>query len=147
MGAMSLADGFETMGITEKFGKSGTLSITGLITDTIKNLPGVKIGGYSGLMLPPLEDSGLAKNMKSFDVHKLLMMSSVCAIGIDTVPISLDTPIEKLKGLYADVAILSYRLNDKPLSIRLLPVEGKAGDEVKFPDNPHLADGNIMEIP
>jgi len=144
--ATSLIDGFESMGITEKFGTSGTLSLTGLVTDTIKNLPGIKIGGYSGLMLPPLEDTGLAKRMKDYDVHKLLMMSSVCAIGIDTVPIPLDTPIGKLNGIYADVAMLSYRINNKPLSVRFLPVEGKAGDEIKFEDNPHLTDGIIMGI-
>ena len=45
--------------------------------------------GYSGLMLPVMEDSLLAErcSQRTFSIGDCLMYSSVCGVGIDTVPV------------------------------------------------------------
>ena len=55
----SLADAYEALGLG-RFGGSGTLAISALITGVLKALP-VLLTGYCGLMLPVCEDSGLAE--------------------------------------------------------------------------------------
>ena len=55
----SIGEAIETL-TKEPFGNSSTLSACALITDVIKNLD-VKSCGYSGLMLPVIEDKVLAK--------------------------------------------------------------------------------------
>ncbi len=55
----SIAYAFERLGLG-RFGESGTLSVAKLITDVLRDI-GVKGCGYSGLMLPVLEDYGLAE--------------------------------------------------------------------------------------
>lgn len=49
----------------------------------------MQICGYSGLMLPPLEDSRLVKEVQAghLSVRALLDLSAVCGIGLDTVPV------------------------------------------------------------
>ena len=55
--APPLTDSFESLGFG-KFGQSGTLAVSALVTGALKAIQGVKLCGYTGLMLPPLEDAG-----------------------------------------------------------------------------------------
>lgn len=55
----SLADAYEALGLG-RFGGSGTLAVSAMITGVLKALP-LRLTGYSGLMLPVCEDSGLAE--------------------------------------------------------------------------------------
>jgi len=129
------------------FGNPSTLMACAAITDVLKNL-NIKRCGYSGLMLPVLEDPVLATRAaeKRFTVRELLLYSTVCGTGLDVVPLPGDSSAESLAALITDVAALSTKLNRKPLSARLFPIPGKkAGDIAKFV-NPSLTDSIVMGI-
>jgi len=128
------------------FGSQGTLSACSAITSSLDSVK-VKRCGYSGLMLPVLEDVGLAEGAEigSFDVQKLLLYSSVCGTGLDAVPIPGDTPVSKISATIRDVAYLSRKLK-KPLSARLLPIpEKNAGDRTEL-GSPFLVDCSILSL-
>ncbi len=126
------------------FGSSSTLGACASITDALRSLD-VQTCGYSGLMLPVLEDKILAKRAveRRYRISDLLLFSSVCGTGLDVIPLPGDTSAESLASIIGDVAALSHKYQ-KPLSARLLPVPGKSvGDEVSF-DNPFLTDSVVM---
>lgn len=128
----SIAFAFEKMGLG-RFGESGTLFLAKLVTEVLRSLD-VKKCGYSGLMLPILEDYGLAERNKQgfLDLNKLLSFSAVCGTGLDTIPLAGDVSEEKIYALLLDVAALSDKL-DKPLSARLMPIPGKnIGDTTEY---------------
>lgn len=127
------------------FGSPSTLAACALLTDVLRGLA-VRTCGYSGLMLPVLEDPVLARRAGEgrYGVAELLLYSSVCGTGLDVVPLPGDTPVETIASLVRDVAALAAKY-EKPLSARLLPIPGKgAGEVVRF-DNPHLTDAVVME--
>jgi len=65
-------------------------------------------------------------------VADLLLYSTVCGAGLDTVPLPGDTDSGALAAILLDVAALALRVN-KPLTARLMPLPGKQpGDEVNF---------------
>jgi len=141
----SVAFAFEKLGLG-KFGQSGTLTIAEMVTRTLKALP-IETCGYSGLMLPVCEDLGLCEgtDFGRYNIQNLLVYSTVCGCGLDTVPIPGDVTVERLKGLLMDLAALAIRLN-KPLSARLLPVQGReAGDITSF-NSQYLAECRIFDI-
>jgi uncharacterized protein len=128
----------------QPFGASGTMTAVGTITSALKEI-GARRVGYSGLMLPVLEDPTLAErwNAGLFSVDALMSYSAVCGTGLDTVPLAGDTSVDTLARMIGDVATLSVKWN-KPLSARLLPVAGKhAGDRTEFTD-PRLINGIIQ---
>src|SRR6266852_6547949 len=128
------------------FGSASTLAACAAITDVLKNL-NIKTCGYSGLMLPVLEDPVLAKRAAEgrYSVRELLLYSSVCGTGLDVVPLAGDTPATELAALIRDVAALSTKLH-KPLSARLFLIPGKkAGEHAEF-DNPFLTSSVIMKL-
>jgi uncharacterized protein (UPF0210 family) len=130
----------------QPFGASGTLTAVGTITSALKEI-GARRVGYSGLMLPVLEDPTLAErwNAGLFSVDALMSYSAVCGTGLDTVPLAGDTSVDTLARMIGDVATLSVKWN-KPLSARLLPVAGKrAGDRTEFSD-PRLLNGVIQPL-
>lgn len=128
------------------FGSPSTLAACAAITDVLKSL-NIKSCGYSGLMLPILEDTTLSLRARegSYSVSDLLLFSSVCGTGLDVVPLPGDIAVNQLAALVSDVAALSKKYS-KPLSARLFPVPGKkVGDIVKF-DNPYLTDSVVMKV-
>ena len=74
---------------TLPIGSSGTLTAAATITSAIKEIQ-VKQTGYSGLMLPILEDSRLAQRWSEgrISIDALLSYSAVCGTGLDTVPLA-----------------------------------------------------------
>lgn len=127
------------------FGDPPTLSACAAITGALKSLS-VKTCGYSGLMLPVLEDPVLARRAveKRYTVSKLLLYSSVCGTGLDVVPLPGDVDYDTLAALIGDMASLAVKYR-KPLSARLFPVPGKSvGEAVTF-DNPYLTDCVVMD--
>jgi uncharacterized protein len=128
------------------FGSAGTLEACASITAALKT---VSVGtcGYSGLMLPVLEDPLLAQRAGEgrYSVRDLLLYSSVCGTGLDVVPIPGDTPVHSIAAILRDVAAMSSRLR-KPLSARLFLVPGKkAGDMARFTDQ-YLTDAMVMKL-
>lgn len=115
------------------FGAPGTETASGIITRAVQAVP-VKRTGYSGLMIPVLEDSVLTRRWTegTYNLDSILAYSAVCAGGVDTVPLAGDTGVETIARIIGDVATLAYKWN-KPLAVRLLPAPGKhTGDLTEF---------------
>lgn len=128
------------------FGSAGTLEACAAITAALKSVS-VTTCGYSGLMLPVLEDPVLAQRAGEgrFSVRDLLLYSSVCGTGLDVTPLPGDTPTETIAALLRDVAAMSARLR-KPLSVRLLLVPGKkVGEMARFTEE-WLTDSMVMKL-
>jgi uncharacterized protein len=131
----------------QPLGSSGTMTAVGVITSALKEI-GARRTGYSGVMLPVLEDPTLAErwNQGRLSLDQLLSYSAVCATGLDTIPLPGDTTVQDLARIIGDVATLSVKWN-KPLSARLLPVKDKhAGEMTEFTD-PFLINGLIRPLP
>ncbi|MDQ3809576.1 MAG: DUF711 family protein, partial [Chloroflexota bacterium] len=131
--AHSIGGAIEAAGV-DHFGAPGTLYISALITRAIGRTR-LQRSGFSGLMLPVLEDSVLARRAaeRPNSLHELLLYSAVCGTGLDTLPLPGDISTGELAGAYLDVAALSIALGNKPLTARLLPVPGaQAGDMTTF---------------
>ena len=144
-GEESIAEAIEALGIGA-FGEPGTLTVTAAITGALKKTQ-LKTCGYNGIFMPVLEDAGIVRRLRSstISVPALLLYSSVCGAGLDTIPIPGDTPIERIAATLLDVATLSVRQN-KPLSARLMPIIGKhAGDMTAF-DSPWLVNSPVLTI-
>jgi uncharacterized protein (UPF0210 family) len=76
----------------------------------------------------------------------LLLMSAVCGLGLDTIPLAGDISLKQLERVILDMAALAVKL-DKPLTARLLPVPGKkAGETAEWPDFPYFAKGRVMRV-
>jgi uncharacterized protein len=130
-----------------KFGSSGTMTAAAVITAALRAIP-VKHAGYSGLMLPILEDSILAERWteRTFTIDQVLAYSAVCGTGLDVIPLPGDISVEQLERMIGDMATLAVKLH-KPLSARLLPVAGKkAGEHTEFQD-PFLANAVLQPLP
>jgi uncharacterized protein len=130
-----------------KFGSSGTMTAASIITRTVAALP-VKHVGYSGLMLPVMEDKLLAERWSegTYSVDSLLAYSAVCGTGLDTIPLPGDVSEDQLERIIGDVASLAFKWH-KPLTARLQPVKGgKAGEQTGF-DDPFLVNTLIRPLP
>ncbi|MDQ6672162.1 MAG: DUF711 family protein [Chloroflexota bacterium] len=130
---VSIGGAVECAGV-DRFGAPGTLYVAAMITRAIRRTR-VRKCGFSGLMLPVLEDSVLARRAAEHppSLHELLLYSAVCGTGLDTIPLPEDVSEAELAGTYLDVAGLSVALNQKPLTARLLPVPGAtAGDMTAY---------------
>jgi uncharacterized protein (UPF0210 family) len=146
LGDVSIAGAIEAF-TGARFGSSGTLTAARIIT-TAEKAVAVRQVGYSGLMLPVLEDKLLAQRWaeSTYDVDSLLAYSSVCATGLDTVPLPGDISVEQIERIFSDIASLAFKWN-KPLAGRILPVKGKkAGDKTDFQD-PYLFNTVLRPLP
>lgn len=129
---VSIGAAFETL-LQGPMGSPGTLSVAYTITSSLRRIPVVQTG-YSGLMLPVLEDSVLARRWEAGRIGRdsLLSYSAVCSAGLDAIPLPGDVSGEELESIIADMASLAYKWH-KPLSARLLPAPGKkVGDMTDF---------------
>ncbi len=127
-------------------GEPGTLAAVEAITSALRKVK-VKSCGFNGLMLPVLEDSVIAKRVQEgrLDLQDLLLYSTVCGTGLDTIPLPGRTSAAALARIMTDVCSLAVRLN-KPLTARLMPVPGKkAGDMTAF-DFPYFVNTKVMSI-
>jgi uncharacterized protein (UPF0210 family) len=132
LGDVSIGAAMETYS-GGKFGSSGTLTAALVITTAVKAVP-VKQVGYSGLMVPVMEDQVLAQRWAegTYNTDDLLAYSSVCGTGLDTVPLPGDISVEQMTRIFGDVASLAWKWH-KPLSARLQPVAGaKPGEQTQF---------------
>ena len=130
--ARSLGEALERL-TGARFGEHGTLFAASFVTDCLRqaNYPRA---GFGGLMIPVMEDWTLAtrslENLYTLD--SLLLYSTVCGTGLDTVPLAGDTSEEAISALLLDLAALAVKL-DKPLTARLIPVPGvQVGEATRF---------------
>lgn len=145
MGTESIASAIETR-LTGKFGESGTLTVTKQITKILDSLDLPRCG-YSGLMLPLLEDEVLGRRSCEgyFTLDSLLLYSAVCGTGLDTIPIPGDTAVSEIYAILTDVASLSIRWG-KPLSARLFPVPSLGAGELTHFDSPYLTNTAVLKL-
>lgn len=143
----SMTEVYEQMGV-EYFGAAGTVEASALLTRVFKSIQGTELVGFSGLMLALTEDKGLAEGtiQGNFDIRSLLTYSAVCGIGLDTVPIPGDVPVDKIAALMRDTGTMAFRLN-KPLTVRVFPVPGlQAGDMTAF-ESDDLCNCAVLAVP
>jgi hypothetical protein len=135
----------ESMGV-EATGRPGTVVGAALLTSALQQAD-FERAGFNGLFLPVLEDATLAARASSGDLRleDLLLASTVCGTGLDTVPLPGDVEAEELLPHLLDLATLALRL-DKALTARLMPMPGlAAGDGLDF-DFPFFAPGRVMDL-
>jgi uncharacterized protein (UPF0210 family) len=143
--AQSLGTAFEKLGVP-RIGLHGSLLAAAILTEAIDRA-GFLHTGFSGLMLPILEDATLAKRAAegSLTLKDVLLYSAVCGTGLDTIPLPGDTTVEQIIPLLLDLCALALRL-DKPLTARLMPIPNKkAGDETNF-DFAFFAPSRVMAL-
>jgi len=144
-GNVSIGEAIENL-TREPVGMSGTLTAAATITGAIRDVK-VKQTGYSGLMLPILEDTRLAQRWSEghISLDALLSYSAVCGTGLDTVPLPGDISAEQLSLIIGDMASLAYKWH-KPLSARLLPVAGKGWGEMTEFNDPFLVNAKVQPL-
>jgi len=144
-GDVSIGAAIENL-TTQPVGMSGTLTAAATITGAIKDVK-VKQTGYTGLMLPILEDTRLAQRWSEghISIDALLSYSAVCGTGLDTVPLPGDVTAEQLSLIIGDMASLAFKWH-KPLSARLLPVLGKGWGEMTEFNDPFLVNAKLQSL-
>ena len=144
-GDVSIGAAIENL-TTQPVGMSGTLTAAATITSAIKDVK-VKQTGYTGLMLPILEDTRLAQRWSEghISIDALLSYSGVCGTGLDTVPLPGDVSAEQLSLIIGDMASLAVKWH-KPLSARLLPVLGKGWGEMTEFNDPFLVNAKLQSL-
>jgi uncharacterized protein (UPF0210 family) len=135
--ARSIVFALERLGIA--FGGAGSLAAVAFLADSLRRVDLPRCG-FSGVMLPVLEDNLLAARNEAgrVSIDSLLLASTVCGTGLDTVPLPGDVDESALAGILVDMATLAAIL-DKPLTARLMPVPGLAGSVRTRFDFPYFA--------
>eukprot|EP00210_Caulerpa_lentillifera_P004350 g4148.t1 len=108
------------------FGQSGTLALCSAITKALKSID-VQLGGFSGLMLPVCEDAGLvdAANQGLISVSDLLHYSTVCACGLDCVPVAGYSG-DSVKDQYIETRIAAHLMDLHSISTNKLGIRIKS---------------------
>jgi uncharacterized protein len=143
--AQSLGTAFEKMGV-KAVGLHGSLAAAAILTECIDRAHFPRTG-FSGLMMPVLEDATLANRAAegTLSVKDVLLYSAVCGTGLDTIPLPGNTSAAQIAPLLLDLCALALRL-DKPLTARLMPIPGKkAGDPTGF-DFAFFANSRVMPL-
>lgn len=147
LGDRSIAGAIESF-TGAPFGANGTLTAARIITRAVQSTT-VKRIGYSGLMIPILEDNLMARRWAegTFNLDSMLAYSAVCAAGLDTVPLPGDVSEEQIARILGDLASLAYKW-DKPLAARLLPAPGKKpGERTEFTESAFLKNTLVQPLP
>jgi uncharacterized protein (UPF0210 family) len=142
----SLGTAMQGLGVPN-LGHAGSVAAAAFFASSLDRAQ-FKRAGFCGLFLPVLEDAVLAERAAdgSLTIKDLLLYSTLCGTGLDTVPLPGDTSMEAITALLLDLGALGLR-HSKPLTARLMPIPGKrAGDEVHF-DFPYFADSKVMALP
>ncbi|MEM6793432.1 MAG: DUF711 family protein [Acidobacteriota bacterium] len=148
-------DGVSVAGLIERMigapvGSHGSLFATSLLTDALRTAlkaSGARAVGFNGVMFSLLEDPLLAaaNNRRLLTLDGLLALSTVCACGVDMVPLPGVSFPEEISALVLDVAGLSTAL-DKPLGVRLLPIPKARVNEFTQLNLDFLCDSRVVGL-
>jgi uncharacterized protein (UPF0210 family) len=141
----SIGTALESLGLPA-IGLPGSAAAIAYLADCLDRAEFTRTG-FCGLMLPVLEDSTLASRAAAgqLTVTDLLLFSTLCGTGLDTVPLPGDVSTEAMTAVLLDLGAIALRHN-KPLTARLMPIPGKAaGDDVHF-EFPYFADSRVVAI-
>ncbi|MGB4594924.1 MAG: DUF711 family protein [Anaerolineaceae bacterium] len=143
--ANSIGKALENLGLPA-FGQAGSLFASAFLTDTLDQAHYQRVG-FNGLMLPVLEDSGLAQRTTEghLSLQNLLLNSAVCGTGLDVIPLPGDTTEAELYPVLLDLTALALRLN-KPLTARLMPIPGKKVGETTLFGFEYFANSSILPV-
>ncbi|MEW5980759.1 MAG: DUF711 family protein [Acidobacteriota bacterium] len=126
-------------------GDAGTVAAAAWLASTLDRARFSR-AGFSGLFFPVFEDAVLAgrADQDLLTVQDLLLYSTVCGTGLDTVPLPGRIDEGAIAAILMDMAALALRL-DKPLTARLMPIPGaREGDPVRF-DFPFFAPSRVID--
>ncbi len=142
---ISLGTAFERLGVPA-IGMHGSLAAAAILTESIERASFARTG-FSGLMMPVLEDSTLAKRAAEevLTVKDVLLYSAVCGTGLDCIPLPGTTTSEQIVPLLLDLCALALRL-DKPLTARLMPIPGASVGEPTTFDFGYFANSRVMPL-
>jgi uncharacterized protein (UPF0210 family) len=139
----SIGAALEKLGVPA-LGQAGSAAAAAVLMSAMQAVKYPRTG-FNGLMLPVLEDSRLAQQAArgTLGVQDLLLYSTLCGTGLDTIPLPGDVSEDQLTAILLDVAAISLRLN-KALTARLMPIPGKlVGDRTDF-DFAFFANSRVM---
>ena len=142
----SIGTAIEALGAAS-VGLAGSAAAVAFLVDSLARA-NFKRAGFCGLFLPVLEDSILAARAAdgNLQLSDLLLYSTLCGTGLDTIPLPGLTSVDALTALLVDLGAIGLR-HHKALTARLMPIPGKqAGDPVHF-DFPYFADSSVMSLP
>lgn len=103
--------------------------------------------GLCGLMLPCLEDAGLAEEYElgNFSIERNLWLSMHCGLGIDTYPIGRDERPERVLQILQLLRALALK-HEKPLACRFVADRTAGiGDQTDF-QSPYLTDVTVRPL-
>ncbi|MFA9492304.1 MAG: DUF711 family protein, partial [Anaerolineales bacterium] len=102
----SIGTAIEAMG-PPKMGQPGSLSAIAFLADCLDEALFMRTG-FCGLFLPVLEDTILAKRAAEghLSVYDLLLYSTVCGTGLDTIPLAGDVTPGTIATLLIDLGAL-----------------------------------------
>lgn len=131
-------------------GSHASVFATAFLTDAVRcavRESGALAVGFNGVMYSLLEDRLLAaaNNQRRLTLDGLLALSTVCACGIDMVPVPGRAFPEEIAALMLDVAAISCSL-DKPLGIRLLPIPGANVNDFTRLNLDFLCDSRVVGL-
>lgn len=131
-------------------GSHASVYATAFLTDALRAAvvaSGARTVGFNGVMYSLLEDRRLAvaNNQRRISLDGLLALSTVCACGLDMIPIPGRSFPEEIAALMLDVAALSSSLS-KPLGVRLLPIPGAHVNEFTRLNLDFLCDSRVVGL-
>jgi hypothetical protein len=140
----SIGHALEALGV-DAFGANSTLFAVAFTTQVLRQARFPRCG-FSGLLLPVLEDRTLAQRSAEslYTLDSLLLYSAVCGTGLDTVPLPGSVSVDELAAILLDMATLAV-VADKPLTARLMPIPGKSAGEMTEYDFSYFANGRVLE--
>ena len=141
----SIGTAIEGLGVPA-LGDHGSLAAVAILAEALDQAQFQRTG-FSGVLLPVMEDTVLAKRALEgkLAINDLLLYSAVCGTGLDTIPLPGEVSEEQLQAILLDLAALAQRLG-KPLTARLMPIPGKqGGDPIEF-DFEYFANSRVMEL-
>ncbi|MFN8534662.1 MAG: DUF711 family protein [Dehalococcoidia bacterium] len=140
----SIVAALERLGV--HFGGPGTLAAVAFLADALRRVDLPRCG-FSWVMLPLLEDDVLAARQSEglVSLEGLLLASTVCGTGLDTIPLPGDISEAAVAGILLDLAALAVVL-DKPLTARLMPVPGLVADEPTAFTFPYFANSTPAKV-
>jgi hypothetical protein len=142
---LSIGAAIEKLGV-DAFGGSGSLFASAFLANCIQRVTMPRIG-FSGLMLPVLEDEVLAQRAAEgrFSVNDLLLYAAVGGAGPDAVPIPGNTNPDEMAAIFLDLAALAISLG-KPLMARLVPIPDRAVGEKVSLDANRFASSRVLPV-
>ena len=131
-------------------GSHASVFATAFLTDALRSaidVSGARTVGFNGVMYSVLEDTALAaaNSQRHITFDTLLALSTVCACGLDMVPVPGISFPEEIAAVMLDVAALSCAL-DKPLGARLLPIPNGRVNEFTKLNLDYLCDSRILGL-